>query len=196
MAKETDWEAIEREYRAGQLSVSEIGRQHGVSHTAINKRAKKEAWPRDLAARVRQEVSSRLVSDEVSEANAHEAIDVAARRGVEVVRSHRRDIGRGRDVLARLIEELDMVTAHRAEIEDEIEAFVEIEAGDSDAAKARAEKRRAAMHRAVSLSSRAGAMMSLSSAMKNVVGLERQAFSLDDESGDGDALQIIINKPA
>jgi len=196
MAKETDWEAVEREYRAGQLSVSEIGRQHGVSHTAINKRAKKDGWSRDLAARVRQEVSARLVSGEVSAANAHEAVDVAAQRGVEVVRSHRRDIGRGRDVLARLIEELDMVTAHRAEIEDEIEAFITVESGESDAAKARAEKRRAAMHRAVSLSSRAGAMMSLSSAMKNVVVLERQAFSLDEDGGDDTGLQIIINKPA
>ena len=196
MAKTTDWEAVEREYRAGQLSVSEIGRQHSVSHTAINKRAAKEAWVRDLAARVRQEVSARLVSDEVSEANAHEAVDVAARRGVEVVRSHRRDIGRGRDVLARLVEELDMVTAHRAEIEGEIEAFTDPGDGASEKSLASAEKRRAAMHRAVSLSSRAGAMMSLSSAMKNVVGLERQAFSLDDDSDDGDPLQIIINKPA
>lgn len=196
MAKTVDWEAVEREYRAGQLSVSEIGRQHDVSHTAINKRAKKEAWVRDLAARVRQEVSARLVSDEVSTANAHEAVDLAARRGVEVVRSHRRDIGRSRDVLGRLIEELDMVTAHRAELEEEIDAFVEIEGGESEAAKARAEKRRAAMHRAISLGSRAGSMLSLSSALKNVVVLERQAFSLDEDSGDGDALQIIINKPA
>ena len=37
-----DWEKIEREYRAGQLSVVEIGRQHGISHTAINKRAKRD----------------------------------------------------------------------------------------------------------------------------------------------------------
>jgi DNA-binding Lrp family transcriptional regulator len=36
-----DWEAIEREYRAGQLSVREIARQQGLSHTAINKRAKR-----------------------------------------------------------------------------------------------------------------------------------------------------------
>lgn len=196
MANQVDWEAVEREYRAGQLSVSEIGRQHGVSHTAINKRASKEGWKRDLAARVRQEVSTRLVSDEVSAANAQEAVDVAARRGVEVVRSHRRDISRGRDVLARLLEELDMATAHREEIAEEIDAFIDAEGGESEAAKARAEKRRAAMHRAVSLSTRAGAMMSLSSAMKNVVALERQAFSLDDGGPDDTALQIVINKPA
>ena len=179
MAATTDWEAVEREYRAGQLSVSEIGRQHGVSHTAINKRAKKDGWARDLAARVRQEVSARLVSDEVSAANANEAIDAAAARGVEVVRSHRQDIGRSRDVAARLVEELDMTTAHREEIAEEIEAFTDPGDGASESAQARAEKRRAAMHRAVSLSSRASSIMALSGALKNIVGLERQAFSLD-----------------
>lgn len=194
MAANTDWEAVEREYRAGQFSVSEIGRQHGVSHTAINKRAKKDGWSRNLAAQVREEVSARLVSDEVSAANARQAIDAAASRGVEVVRSHRRDIASARGVAGRLLEELDMVTAHRDEIADEIDAFVEIEAGDSDAAKARAEKRRAAMHRAVGLSSRAGAMMSLSSALKNIVVLERQAFSLDAPGDDEPAKDPTLRK--
>ena len=40
----TDWEAIEREYRAGQLSVREIARQHDVSAPAIVKRAKRLGW--------------------------------------------------------------------------------------------------------------------------------------------------------
>ena len=63
--KLVDWEAIEREYRAGQLTVVEIGRQHGLSHTAINKRAKRDGWTRNLAGRVRKEVSARLVSEKV-----------------------------------------------------------------------------------------------------------------------------------
>lgn len=183
MATPVDWEAVEREYRAGQLSVSEIGRQCGVSHTAINKRAKKDGWVRDLAARVRQQVSARLVSEEVSEANAQEAIDVAAARGVEVVRSHRRDIATARGVASRLVEELDIATIHRDAIAEEIEAFTDPGNDATDKAIASAEKRRAAMHRAVSLSSRAGAMMSLSSALKNIVVLERQAFSLDAPDG-------------
>src|SRR4051794_11457661 len=48
MAKGTsDWASIEREYRGGDTSVSAIGRKHGLSHTAINKRAKKERWTRN-----------------------------------------------------------------------------------------------------------------------------------------------------
>ena len=55
---DADWEAVEREYRAGQLSIREIGRLHGVSHTAIAKRARKEGWSQNLAARVRKEEPS------------------------------------------------------------------------------------------------------------------------------------------
>jgi hypothetical protein len=175
MSNSTDWEAVEREYRAGQLSVSEIGRQHGVSHTAINKRAKKEGWLRDLSKKVRQTVSARLVSAEVSATNAREAVELAAARGVEVVRQHRRDIARGRDLTLRLLDELDGTTAYVGEIEAMI---VDETAGD------RSTQRRNAMLKAVSLPSRAGVIKDLSAAAKNWITLERQAFNLDEGIGD------------
>lgn len=40
-----DWESVEREYRAGVLSVREIGKAAGVSHVAVLKKAKREGWP-------------------------------------------------------------------------------------------------------------------------------------------------------
>lgn len=175
--KEIDWEAIEREYRAGQLSVVEIGRQHDVSHTAINKRAKKEGWQRDLAKRVRQEASARLVSDSVSEANAEQAVNEAAARVVEVVREHRKDIKAGRNLVARMMSELDATTSQQDALETEILA-----ATGQDSS----ERRQAAMMKAISLPSRAGVIRDLSTAMKNLVGLERQAFSMDADPSDND----------
>lgn len=169
----TDWEAIEREYRAGQLSVSEIGRQHGVSHTAINKRAAARGWTRNLAAKVKEAVSTRLVSDGVSGSNARETIDAAAARVVDIVRSHRKDIAQGRAIAQSLFGELIEATDNREIIEDEIE---EATKGDGPANA----KRRAMMLRAVALPSRASTLLSLSSAIKNFIGLERQAFSIDD----------------
>ena len=61
-----DWEAVERDYRAGILSVREIGAKCGCTHTAINKRAKAEGWERERAARQQEPV--RLVSDELDRA--------------------------------------------------------------------------------------------------------------------------------
>jgi hypothetical protein len=43
-----DWPVIEREYRAGQLSVKELGRQYKLSDAVIHKRAKAHGWTRDL----------------------------------------------------------------------------------------------------------------------------------------------------
>lgn len=192
----TDWEAIEREYRAGQLSVSEIGRQHGVSHTAINKKAKQQGWTRNLAAKVRQVVSDRLVSDEVSAANARETVDAAAARVVDVVRSHRKDIATGRVMAQALFEELAEATERRDEIEEAIE---EDTAGDSPGNM----KRRQMMLRAVALPSRASTLQSLAGAVKTLVQLERQAFNIDSQPDDdgaapsgGGALERLANRLA
>jgi predicted secreted protein len=165
-----DWEAVEREYRAGQLSVSEVGRQYEVSHTAINKRAKAEGWTRNLAEKVRQVVSERLVSDEVSKANVRETVEAAAARVVDVVRSHRKDISTGRMIVATLFEELLESSVHRDEIDEAI---------DLETAKDTNGQRAAMMRRAVALPSRAAAMQSLAGALKNIVTLERQAFNIE-----------------
>lgn len=53
MTAKPDWEAIERAYRAGSLSIRAIGELHGANHATILKRAKKHGWERDLTEQVR-----------------------------------------------------------------------------------------------------------------------------------------------
>lgn len=182
-----DWEAIEREYRAGQLSIVEIGRQHGVSHTAINKRAKRDGWKRDLTKQVQREVSARLVSaevsPEVSAANAKEAVDLAAERGVVLVLQHRKALSRSRAIAEKLFNELEGLIDNS----DEVEAAIVAEtAQDKDS------QRRNAMLRAVSLPSRAATLRELSQVLKNTLPLERQAFNLDKGGDDEDGVQVVI----
>jgi hypothetical protein len=168
-----DWEAIEREYRAGQLSVTQIGRLYGCSHTAILKRAKKLGWSRNLAERVRQEVSARLVSDEVSATSIRETVEAAAERVVHLVREHRRDIREGREAVNALFAELRESTRGRNDIEQAIE---EAE-GDG--------RRRAGMLRSTGLPARAGVAASLAIALKNLITCERNAFGLATGISDG-----------
>ena len=78
-----DWEVIEREYRAGQLSVREIAETHGVSHPAILKRAKHDGWERNLSDAVREKVTTRLVTDGVTGKSARETVELAAERAVQ-----------------------------------------------------------------------------------------------------------------
>lgn len=170
-----DWETIEREYRAGQLSIREIERQFGVSDTAIKKRAKKHGWSRDLAARVRQKAEEKLAVEAAGgsgNVDAQEIVEKAAERAAEVVREHRTDIKAARILVQRLLGELLAATSHPGEMEAMIE---------TDTAGGRDQKRRNALMRAVSLPSRAGVIRDLSAALKNLIPLERQAFSLDDK---------------
>ena len=90
-----DWEAIEREYRAGQLSIREIARQCGVTDTAIRQKAKALGWERDLTNRVAAQARSALLRTELRTPHARgterEVVDTAAARAVEVILRHRRD---------------------------------------------------------------------------------------------------------
>jgi len=180
--KSVDWEAIEREYRTGQHSIAEIGRHFDISHPAILKRAKRDGWTRNLAAKVREAVTAKLVTSEVTgAAGQRETIEAAAARVVQVVREHRKDIGSGRSIVRNLFAELAEASERHDELEDDIVAET------ADDARA---GRRTAMLRAVSLSTRAGVAFTLSSAMKNLVVLEREAFGLEGV-GDGGSESLI-----
>lgn len=61
-----DWERIEFDYRAGVRSLREIAGEHGISHVAINKRAKRDGWERERATRQQEPV--RLTSDDLDRA--------------------------------------------------------------------------------------------------------------------------------
>ena len=41
-----DWQAIERDYRAGQLSLRDMAGKHGCSHSAIANHADRHGWTR------------------------------------------------------------------------------------------------------------------------------------------------------
>lgn len=104
--KEADWEAIEAAYRANVMSIRAIAAAHGVSDTAIRKRAAAEGWQRDLAEKVRRAVREEIVRKDGSQDSSQNGsqnerprtipddviVDAATRLGVDIVLSHRRDI--------------------------------------------------------------------------------------------------------
>lgn len=124
--KQADWEAIERAYRAGALSIRTIADRDGVSDTAILKKAKALGWERDLSEQVRKEVRNKLVRGEVRDdqcANPErdaEIIDETAAEGAQVVCSHRRDIRKATNLANLLMDDLLQTIQKREEIEDAI----------------------------------------------------------------------------
>lgn len=180
--KETDWESIERDYRAGLLSVREIAAVYGVSHVAIGKRAKRDDWSRDLAAKINAKaealVTTREVTKEVTmetKRTEREIIEANAEVIANIRLSHRRDISRSRNVAMKLLGELEAST-------DNIELFEklgEMMRQEDDKGQDRLND---LYHKVVSMAGRTKTMKDLADSLKTLVGLERQAYGLDVET--------------
>jgi hypothetical protein len=171
---DADWESIEGMYRAGLLSVREIARSHGISHVAILKRAKVDGWARDLTAKVRQQVTTALVTSEVTKEDLvteRQIVEAAAAQVIALVRSHRKEIGRSRAMITTLMDQLEMAAESRDLLDQIID---EVEDGNTGASI----KRREALFRAVALPAHAAVLKSLADTLKTVVGLEREAFNV------------------
>lgn len=179
-----DWESIETSYRAGVLSLRELGKQYSVSEGAIRKKAKAGGWKRDLTAKVQQQVRSELVRSEVRTESQRteserETVEQAAAAIVQLVRGHRKDLTRGRSLVAKLMEQLDVAADSRDELEALIEVETEPPEGASKAAEQAMMAKRKAMLAAVSLPSHAGVLRDLANVLKSLIPLERQAFNVD-----------------
>lgn len=140
-----DWSRIEIEYLAGEDSVREIADRHSISHTAIQKRAKALKWERKVATPKRRQPERSPPPPPL--ADPDKPLDAAAVA----------DGGRG--LVSRMLDELDVITTRRGELEDMI-----IDATDGDEEDAR----RDAMMRAVSLPVRANTMKTLALALKTL----------------------------
>lgn len=113
--RKTDWNMIEREFRAGILSVRQIAKQAGISESAVRKMAKEFGWMRDLTEQIRAEVRGKLVRSENSaHLTAHqdsptesEIIDVVSNRNTQLILLQREDIKALREHEERLLKELE-----------------------------------------------------------------------------------------
>ncbi|WP_060489637.1 hypothetical protein [Pseudomonas sp. NBRC 111121] len=184
--KQPDWEAIERAYRAGVLSVREIAAAHEVSHTAINKRAKRDGWDRDLKAKIKAKadalVSKREVSTEVSSKQAEterEIIELNAEVIANIRMTHRGDISRSRRLTNKLLDELESLTDEQGTIK---ELIAQLKDGEHDDGEAMADVL-ALAKKMSALPARTKTMKELADTLKTLVALERQAYDLDVKQG-------------
>lgn len=179
-----DWEAIESAYRAGLMSVREIASQHGISHTAINKQAKKEGWERDLKAKIKAKadalVSKREVSKQVSTEKAiseRQLIEASAEVIANVRMEHRGDIRRAREITNTLFDELGAECADIESLRKLGELMLQPDENGRD-------RLNEVYQSIIALPERVKAVKALSDSMKNLIGLERQAYDIGDDKGD------------
>lgn len=138
-----EWQRIQIEYCAGEDSIREIADRHEVSDTAVRKRAKAEKWTRKVRTANRREL--------VPSPPPPPPIDPEAPIDPVTIANG------GRGLVYRMLDELDVSTSRRGELEDMIVAATE---GDEE------DTRRDAMMRALSLGNRANTLKTLASAFK------------------------------
>ncbi|KAF6685242.1 hypothetical protein [Pantoea sp. EKM20T] len=179
-----DWEAIESAYRAGLMSIREIASQHGITHGAINKRAKRDGWERDLKAKIKAKadalVSKREVSRQVStETATNDRILIEANAEViaNVRMEHRGDIRRARNIASSLFGELEAQCADVGALKQLGDLMFTPDDKGQD-------KLNEIYHKVISMPGRVKSMKDLSDTLKTLIGLERQAYDIDGLTGD------------
>jgi len=175
--KQVDWEGVERDYSAGLLSLREIGAKHGVTHGAINKRANRDGWARDLSAKIKIKadllVSTEMVSTAVStkKASEKEIIEVNAQAIVNIKLAHRGDIRKSKNIVNSLFDELESTTDNR----ELFEQLGEILRQESDSGQ---DKLNDIYKKVISLPQRIDGVKKLTDALKTMIGLEREAYDI------------------
>ncbi|EPQ4688066.1 hypothetical protein LXC81_004406 [Citrobacter freundii] len=177
-----DWEAIETAYRAGVMSLREIASQHGISEGAIRKRAKRDDWSRDLNAKIQQKADDLVRKQEVRKQVRNEStltervlIEATAEVIATVRMEHRGDIRRARELTNTLFDELGAQCADVSALEQ----FGDIMFDPDDKGRDRLNE---IYQKVISLPSRVKSMKDLSDSLKTLIGLEREAYSIENKA--------------
>ena len=171
MKKEINWISIEKEYRVGQLSLREIARQHEIPESTLRYRSK--GWgERDLTDQVRRQVHEKLLRNNLRIQNAQmdlptdeEIIDEASDRGAKVIELHRKDITELREREKSLLEELG--DKDNPPVKTHVSNYM----GEVTLTEFR-----------LTVVERASTLNALMNIMHKRIALERQSYSLDENS--------------
>lgn len=200
-----DWEAVELHYRSGIRSLKDMGAEYGVSDAGIIKRAKRDGWTRNLAAKIKAKaeakVSAAAVSAEVSVqrvANEQQVVEANADLQYRVRIEHRQDIGRTRVLFRSLLTELE------AETQD-VGLFKTLgelldTSGPDATGTWRKDKLNELYTKVIGQVGRIDGAKKLTEMLEKLVKLERQAFGIEDgeleKAGVEDLLKSIGRKLA
>lgn len=179
--KPIDWEAVEREYRAGVKTLRQIGDEHGCSHTAIRKRADAEGWVRDLSDRIKAKAAEIVSKDEVSKSVSKEEkvserqiVDSNAEMMANVIRSHHKSLGRLDTVIKLLFDRLEAELSG-TELFDKLgELMLAPDEKGQD-------KLNELYRKVIALPSHTDTAKKLAETLKTKIELERKVFKIEDQ---------------
>ena len=160
--RQIDWEAIEREYRTGVLSLREIAARYDVTHPGIMRHAKAHSWTRDLAKQVKARVAEKLITSTLNPQD-EAIVEQSAAQVVRVIELHRKDAKQQQDIIRRLMDILQeriMQTDTKPTVDD--------------------------------VRYCGGIMRDCAVAFTKLVGIERQSYGIDEDARRSDPVEEII----
>ena len=188
-----DWEAIEKDYRAGVATLRQIAETHGTTHTTVATRAKKFGWDRDLSAKIAAKAESILSKSHLSSDLSKPATER------EIVESN------GQIVAAALIGQQKSIKRHRtlsekllAELEaqcDYPEIFEQLGALMQSPDERGSDKLNELYRRVIALPSRIDGAKKAAETLRILVSLEREAYGMDKgASPDDEPIKAIVRR--
>lgn len=191
-SKPIDWERVEADYCAGVKSLREIAAEHGITEGTIRARAKKNDWPRNVAAKVAAKAEKILRNDALRSelrtekaATEREIIEASAQAIVNVKLSHRKSISRQRELVERLLQELESQTGDT----DLFGQLGELMRAPDDKG---VDKLNEVYRKVIATPQRIDSLKKLAETLKHLIYLEREAFDIVPAPTPGDnALQAL-----
>ncbi len=120
-----DWVVIETDYRAGMKSLRQIGGEQGISHVAIQKRAKANAWTRDLSKRIQAKAEEKVnkaavtaaLNSERKAVTEQSIVDAGAEAVFNVRMAHRMKISKALELYEKLVLEVEVAMTPPAPVD-------------------------------------------------------------------------------
>ena len=183
-SKDIDWEAIERDYRVGVLTIQMLLDKYGVNRVTIHRRAKKYNWTRDLSVQVQAATKAKVNALIVQDAtitqqtrNMKDAIEVVSQANINAItiRSHQKDAALIKEIMAELLARLQDQACDADTVKELLER---IKAEDPLAYRE--------MYKAMSLSSHVDTLKKITELHATIIKIERQAYNIDTNDKQAD----------
>lgn len=179
-----DWEAVEKEYRAGIRTLRQIGDEYGCSHTAIRKKAKECGWVRDLSAKIMEAAETKVSMSEVSrvvsessKVSEKQFVEITANVVADSIINQRVDVRAARATEEELAIQLSSIVSNR----EDFQRLGEMMANPDDKGNDRLRDTYTAV---ISLSENIKNLKLLMEARRMRIELERKILRIDEKVDD------------
>lgn len=197
--KVTDWELIEKHYRAGILSNVQIATECDVTEGAIRKRAKRDLWTKNLKAKIQTRAEElvrkelvRTPSTSLTPSTEKEVVEAVAQATATVLIVQKGSIKRSHILFEKLMDELEQTTDNK-ELFEQLGELLD-KSGENADGKMVMDKLNETYRKVISMTGRVDSAKKLTEILEKVVKLEREAFGIESDDKGLSSVDALLKK--